>query len=144
MKRSIASAVVLASAVALTASACSSSGGKSGGSGDNSSGATIDGKGKTITVWLQSDAQKRQRLCVVRAVLDTGADCYLAGRIGAGRSAQLAHFVHGQIPMRHDRNSQRRVNGGEWAVESGRGREVVPVVMNHLDQEHQKQDRAAC
>jgi N,N'-diacetylchitobiose transport system substrate-binding protein len=55
VKRSIASAVVLASVVVLTASACSSSG-KSGGGGNT--GATTDGKGKTITVWLMTDAQK--------------------------------------------------------------------------------------
>ncbi|MDT4914320.1 MAG: N,N-diacetylchitobiose transport system substrate-binding protein [Pseudonocardiales bacterium] len=55
MKRSIASAVVIASTVMLAASACSSSG-KSG--SDGGSALTTDGKGKTITVWLQSDAQK--------------------------------------------------------------------------------------
>ena len=55
MKRSIASAVVIASAVALTATACSSSG-KSGGGGSDSALST-DGKGKTITVWLMTDAQ---------------------------------------------------------------------------------------
>ena len=54
MKRSIASAVVLATSVAVLATACSSSS-KSGSGG---SGATTDGKGKTVTVWLQSDAQK--------------------------------------------------------------------------------------
>jgi N,N'-diacetylchitobiose transport system substrate-binding protein len=53
VKRSLASAVVVASAVALTATACSSSGG--GGGGDSA--LSTDGKGKTITVWLQSDAQ---------------------------------------------------------------------------------------
>jgi N,N'-diacetylchitobiose transport system substrate-binding protein len=55
VKRSIASAVVIASAVALTATACSSSG-KSGGGGSDSALST-DGKGKTITVWLMTDAQ---------------------------------------------------------------------------------------
>jgi N,N'-diacetylchitobiose transport system substrate-binding protein len=54
VKRSIASAVVIASTVILTASACSSSG-KSG--SDGNSALSTDGKGKTITVWLQSDAQ---------------------------------------------------------------------------------------
>ncbi len=59
MKRSIASAVVIASAVALAASACSSSGKPSAGGGDKSTQATkASGAGKTITVWLQSDAQK--------------------------------------------------------------------------------------
>lgn len=53
MKRSIASAVVIASTVVLTATACSSSG-KSGSGG---SALSTDGKGKTVTVWLQSDAQ---------------------------------------------------------------------------------------
>jgi N,N'-diacetylchitobiose transport system substrate-binding protein len=53
VKRSLASAVVVASAVALTATACSSSGNSGGGN----SALSTDGKGKTITVWLQSDAQ---------------------------------------------------------------------------------------
>jgi N,N'-diacetylchitobiose transport system substrate-binding protein len=44
---------VLASVVVMTASACSSSKSSSGGSVP-----TTDGKGKTVTVWLQSDAQK--------------------------------------------------------------------------------------
>ncbi len=56
MKRTVASAVVLAATVALTISAC----GSSGGSGSASSGGAIgtDGKGKTVKIWLQSDAQK--------------------------------------------------------------------------------------
>ncbi|SDI76136.1 carbohydrate ABC transporter substrate-binding protein, CUT1 family [Frankineae bacterium MT45] len=57
MKRKLAGAVVLAATVAMTAAACSSS--KS--SSDTKSDAgklSTDGKGKTITVWLQSDAQK--------------------------------------------------------------------------------------
>ncbi|MDP9221480.1 MAG: extracellular solute-binding protein [Actinomycetota bacterium] len=53
MKRTVASAIVLAAAVALTASACGSS---SDSSSKNAS--ATDGKGKTIKVWLQSDAQK--------------------------------------------------------------------------------------
>jgi N,N'-diacetylchitobiose transport system substrate-binding protein len=53
VKRSLASAVVVASAVALTATACSSSANSGGGD----SALSTDGKGKTITVWLQSDAQ---------------------------------------------------------------------------------------
>ena len=55
MRRTVASAIVLAAAVALSATACGSSGGSSA-----SSGGAIgtDGKGKTIKVWLQSDAQK--------------------------------------------------------------------------------------
>jgi N,N'-diacetylchitobiose transport system substrate-binding protein len=56
MKRSIAQAVVVASAIALAATACSSS--KSNSAGGNGSAPSTDGKGKTITVWLQSDAQK--------------------------------------------------------------------------------------
>jgi N,N'-diacetylchitobiose transport system substrate-binding protein len=54
VKRSIASAVVITSTVVLTATACSSSGKSSSGGGSLLS---TDGKGKTITVWLQSDAQ---------------------------------------------------------------------------------------
>ena len=58
MKRSFASAVVIASAVALTATACSSSGGNpSGGGGGGASTPSTDGKGKTVTVWLMTDAQ---------------------------------------------------------------------------------------
>ena len=53
MKRTAASAVVLAAAVALTVTACSSSK-----SSSSSGGISTNGKGKTITVWLQSDAQK--------------------------------------------------------------------------------------
>ncbi len=56
LKRTTASALVLATAVVLTATACSSS--KSTSSSTGSSAAALDGKGKTITVWLQSDAQK--------------------------------------------------------------------------------------
>jgi N,N'-diacetylchitobiose transport system substrate-binding protein len=52
LKRTLASAVTVAASVALVATACSSS--KSSGSGTIST----NGKGKTITVWLQSDAQK--------------------------------------------------------------------------------------
>jgi N,N'-diacetylchitobiose transport system substrate-binding protein len=54
VKRSIASAVVIASTVMLTASACSSSGKSDSG---GKSALSTDGKGKTVTVWLQSDAQ---------------------------------------------------------------------------------------
>jgi N,N'-diacetylchitobiose transport system substrate-binding protein len=57
VKRSIANVVVIASAVALAASACSSSS-KPSASGGSKSALSTDGKGKTITVWLQSDAQK--------------------------------------------------------------------------------------
>ena len=53
MKRTVASAIVLAAAVAVTAGACGSSS-KSSDAGASGS----DGKGKTIKVWLQSDAQK--------------------------------------------------------------------------------------
>jgi N,N'-diacetylchitobiose transport system substrate-binding protein len=53
----LASAAVLAATVALTVSACGSSSNNnaSGGSGSLLS---TDGKGKTVTIWLQSDAQK--------------------------------------------------------------------------------------
>jgi N,N'-diacetylchitobiose transport system substrate-binding protein len=55
LKRTVASAIVLAATVALTITAC----GSSGGSGSASKSAIgTDGKGKTIKVWLQSDAQK--------------------------------------------------------------------------------------
>ena len=54
MKRTVVSASVLAAALALSVSACGSSG--SGNSGSKT-GMSTDGKGKTITVWLQSDAK---------------------------------------------------------------------------------------
>src|SRR5262249_34740647 len=54
VKRSIASAVVIAAAVALTATACGSSGNSSAGGG---SAPSTDGKGKTLKVWLMTDAQ---------------------------------------------------------------------------------------
>jgi N,N'-diacetylchitobiose transport system substrate-binding protein len=54
LKRTLVSAAVVAATVALAVSACSSS--ASSGSGGKA--ITTDGKGKTITVWLQSDAQK--------------------------------------------------------------------------------------
>lgn len=57
MNRRLAGAVVMASAVALALSACSSSS-KSTAAAKDDSVLTTDGKGKTITVWLQSDAQK--------------------------------------------------------------------------------------
>ncbi len=54
MKRNVASAIVLAAAVALSASAC----GSSSGSSSKDSAIGTDGKGKTVKIWLQSDAQK--------------------------------------------------------------------------------------
>ncbi len=58
MNRRLAGAVVLASAMTLAISACSS--GKSSSSASKAAGSVLstDGKGKTVTVWLQSDAQK--------------------------------------------------------------------------------------
>lgn len=56
MNRRFASAVVLAAAMAVAVSACSSS--KKSASSKDDSVLSTDGKGKTITVWLQSDAQK--------------------------------------------------------------------------------------
>jgi N,N'-diacetylchitobiose transport system substrate-binding protein len=56
VNRRFASAVVLAAAVAMAVSACSSS--KKASSSKDASVLSTDGKGKTITVWLQSDAQK--------------------------------------------------------------------------------------
>jgi N,N'-diacetylchitobiose transport system substrate-binding protein len=59
LKRTVAGAIVLAAAVALTATACSSSNKSSGSSTESSKSVlSTDGKGKTVTVWLQSDAQK--------------------------------------------------------------------------------------
>jgi N,N'-diacetylchitobiose transport system substrate-binding protein len=53
LKRIAVSAVVVAASVAMTVSACSSSK-----SSTKDGAISTDGKGKTITVWLQSDAQK--------------------------------------------------------------------------------------
>jgi N,N'-diacetylchitobiose transport system substrate-binding protein len=67
VRRSLVAVGVLATAVVMTVSACSSSnskdkntGGasKSGGNGGGNSLLSTDGAGKTINVWLQSDAQK--------------------------------------------------------------------------------------
>lgn len=55
MKRTVVTAAVIAVTAVMTVSACSS--GKSSGGGSTAVMST-DGKGKTITVWLQSDAQK--------------------------------------------------------------------------------------
>jgi len=55
VKRTIAGAAVVASTVLLTA-ACSSSGNSSSGGGGGAVPST-DGHGKTVTVWLQADAQ---------------------------------------------------------------------------------------
>ena len=52
VKRTVKSAVVVAAALGLATSACSSGSSSSGG------GISTDGKGKTVTVWLMSDAQK--------------------------------------------------------------------------------------
>ena len=57
MNRRIAGAVAVASAMALALSACSSSS-KSSSSAKDDAVLSTDGKGKTITVWLQADAQK--------------------------------------------------------------------------------------
>jgi N,N'-diacetylchitobiose transport system substrate-binding protein len=54
VKRTIAGAAIV-TATALLAAACSSSG--NSGSGGGGAVPSTDGKGKTITVWLQSDAQ---------------------------------------------------------------------------------------
>ena len=58
MNRRFAGAVVMASAVALALSACSSSSKSSSSTSKGDSVLSTDGKGKTVTVWLQSDAQK--------------------------------------------------------------------------------------
>jgi N,N'-diacetylchitobiose transport system substrate-binding protein len=57
LKRTLAGALVATASVALVASGCSSSG-SSGSHTSGSSALSTDGKGKTVTVWLQSDAQK--------------------------------------------------------------------------------------
>ncbi len=57
MNRRFAGAVTVAVAMTLAVSACSSSS-KSSTSSKDDSVLSTDGKGKTITVWLQSDAQK--------------------------------------------------------------------------------------
>ena len=56
MKRTVTGAVVLVAALALTATGCDS--GKSASAKTNASAMSTDGAGKTIKVWLQSDAQK--------------------------------------------------------------------------------------
>ncbi|WP_037572993.1 extracellular solute-binding protein [Phaeacidiphilus oryzae] len=55
MKRKIAAAAAIATATVLSAAACSSSGTSTTGAQGTLS---TDGKGKTITVWLQQDAEK--------------------------------------------------------------------------------------
>jgi N,N'-diacetylchitobiose transport system substrate-binding protein len=63
VKRTVVGATALAATLAVAISGCSSSGGNSGGNGGGTSGggsqsqATTNGSGKTITVWLQSDAK---------------------------------------------------------------------------------------
>jgi N,N'-diacetylchitobiose transport system substrate-binding protein len=52
VKRTVSSAVVVAAALAMVTSACSS------GSSSSGAGISTDGKGKTVTIWLMSDAQK--------------------------------------------------------------------------------------
>jgi len=58
VNRRFAGAVVAATAVALALSACSSSKKASSDGSKGDSVLSTDGKGKTVTVWLQSDAQK--------------------------------------------------------------------------------------
>jgi N,N'-diacetylchitobiose transport system substrate-binding protein len=58
VNRRFAGAVVMAAAMAMAVSACSSSSKSSSSSPKDDSVLSTDGKGKTITVWLQSDAQK--------------------------------------------------------------------------------------
>lgn len=57
MKRPILSVAAVGVTAVLALSACSS-GSSSGGSGGGQAVMSTDGKGKTVTVWLQSDAQK--------------------------------------------------------------------------------------
>jgi len=75
LKRKFAAAAALATATVLSAAACSSS----GSSGSSAQGAlSTDGKGKTITVWLQQDAKNGWDNVVTSAVSEfkkeTGAD----------------------------------------------------------------------
>jgi N,N'-diacetylchitobiose transport system substrate-binding protein len=56
LKRTVTGAVVLVAALALTATGCDS--GKAASARTNASAKSTDGAGKTIKVWLQSDAQK--------------------------------------------------------------------------------------
>ena len=58
MNRRLSCAAVLAASLALAVSACSSSKSSSTTSQKDDSVLSTDGKGKTVTVWLQSDAQK--------------------------------------------------------------------------------------
>jgi N,N'-diacetylchitobiose transport system substrate-binding protein len=58
VKRRIMSAVVLVAALATAATACSSNKSSNSSSGAQASVLSTDGKGKTITVWLMTDAQK--------------------------------------------------------------------------------------
>jgi N,N'-diacetylchitobiose transport system substrate-binding protein len=58
LKRTVAGAIALAAALAMAATGCTSSKSASSGVKASTSALSTDGAGKTITVWLQSDAQK--------------------------------------------------------------------------------------
>jgi N,N'-diacetylchitobiose transport system substrate-binding protein len=58
MNRTLAGTVVLAAALSMALSSCSSSSKSVSTTTKDDSALSVDGKGKTITVWLQSDAQK--------------------------------------------------------------------------------------
>ena len=58
MKRTVTGAIVLAATLAIAATGCSSSKSSNSNAKANDSVLSTDGAGKTITVWLQSDAQK--------------------------------------------------------------------------------------
>jgi N,N'-diacetylchitobiose transport system substrate-binding protein len=58
LKRTVTGAIVLAATLAMAATGCSSSKSSNPGAKSGPSALSTDGAGKTLTVWLQSDAQK--------------------------------------------------------------------------------------
>lgn len=58
MKRTVAGAIALAATLAVAATGCTSSKSTSSGTKASASALSTAGAGKTVTVWLQSDAQK--------------------------------------------------------------------------------------
>ena len=54
----------------------------------------------------------------------------------AGGGAELTHFVRGEVPARHERHAERRVEARERAIEARVRRQVVAVVMDRLHRQH--------
>ena len=92
---------------------------------------------------LQGDAQQRQGLRLLRGVLDTGAHRDLSRAGVVSRGSELAHVVGAEIPARHQRDAECRVEPGERLVKALVGGEIVTVVIHDLAREQDDEHRGS-